>query len=497
MNVSSSIRHTLAEIASQIPGASLQGTSGTELITGIAFQSGKVQEGSLFCAVRGTTQDGHQFVSQAITNGASACLVSDPASVPDSPAIVVDDVREALSRLAAFWYGSPSRQLNLVGITGTNGKTTTNWIVFQLLGLLGVKALRMGTLGFFAPGVADDPDSLTSPDPISVHRDLARALAGGVQAGALEVASHGLDQSRMRDVELTSAVFTNLTRDHLDYHCTMERYGEAKLKILELLRSGDRSLMVVNADDPFAEKFQARARSLERRTVSFGSGEKADYRIGVSKRTASGSEFTLTAEGNAISIESPYIGLHNSQNVVGAMLSLLPLGFSLEEMAAVLPQVAQVPGRLEAVTGSGIDVYVDYAHTPDALENVLTVLRPLTRGKLWVICGCGGDRDRGKRPQMARIAVARGDYAVFTSDNPRTEDPDAIIADMVAEGATPRFVELDRKRAIEETLSQAQSGDTVLIAGKGHEDYQIIGTVKRPFSDSQVVRDYFASLQGA
>lgn len=495
MNAKPSLQtiHSLAEIAREVPYAQLANAAGAEQVSSLTFQSGKVELGALFCAVKGTNQDGHQFIQQARASGAAAALVSDPCALNGMPGIVVPDVRTALSRLAAFWYGYPSRKLKLAGITGTNGKTTTNWIIFQLLGFLGIRALRMGTLGFFAPGVADDPESLTSPDPISVHRDLARALAGGVQAGALEVASHGLDQSRMRDVELLSAVFTNLTRDHLDYHQTMESYGAAKLKILDLLRSDKKSLMVINADDSFSSVFREHACQRNIQLAAFGCGDNAEYRISAVERKPWGSSFVLAEGSRRTEIRSPFIGLHNAQNLTGAMLALLPFGFSLEEISSVIPQISQVPGRLEGVGANGIDVYVDYAHTPDALENVLKVLRPLTKGKLWAICGCGGDRDRGKRPLMAKIAVDLADCAVFTSDNPRTESPEQIISDMVAQGAHPKFVELDRKQAIEQTLSSAQPGDTVLIAGKGHEDYQIIGSVKRPFSDSQVVRDFFAA----
>lgn len=488
---------SLADLCAVLPDSTLLNATGDERVSSITFRSDQVTSGALFCAVRGTVRDGHEFVNSAYASGAAACLVSDPAALQSRPGILVSDQRAAVSKLAAHWYSYPSRSLKLVGITGTNGKTTTNWIVFSLLNLLGIKTLRMGTLGFFVPEVADDPESLTSPDPITVHRDLARALAGGAQAGVLEVASHALDQSRMSDVDLCAGVFTNLTRDHLDYHLTMENYGDAKLKLLELITPGSKGCMVVNRDDPFAERFYERAREKGIAVQSFASQYPADYTIGALAHHDKGSSFAFSGEGKTWQIHSPFTGLHNAQNVAGALLSLVPLGVSFEQLIEVLPQVSQVPGRLESVGEGEITVYVDYAHTPDALQNVLSVLRPLTKEKLWVVCGCGGDRDRGKRPQMAQIAVNLADHAVFTSDNPRTEDPQQILDDMMIEGARPEIVEVDRVRAIEETLSRAKPGDTVVIAGKGHEDYQIIGKTKFPLSDTKIVRDFFASTRGA
>lgn len=490
-----SISHSLAGLAAALPASQLLHCSGSESVSAITFRSDQVAQGAFFCAIRGTAKDGHEFVDQAFESGAVACMVSDAAVLKGRPGVVVSDGRSALSRLAAHWYGYPSRKLKLVGITGTNGKTTTNWVVFSLLGLLGVKALRMGTLGFFVPDAADDPESLTSPDPISVHRDLARALEAGAAAGVLEVASHALDQFRMHDVEFTSGVFTNLTRDHLDYHQTMEHYGESKLKLVDLIRTD--GLMVINGDDPFSVSVAGRAGAAGLRSCQFSSRHGTEgYLIDNLIHDSEGSSFHLVEGQRRLKVHSPFSGMHNAQNVTGAMLSLLPLGYTLEQMIAVLPQVSQVPGRLESVGQQGVTVYVDYAHTPDALQNVLTVLRPLTQERLWVICGCGGDRDRGKRPQMARIAVDLADHAVFTSDNPRTEDPQQILQDMLDQGAKPEIVEVDRARAIEQTLSRAKPGDTVLIAGKGHEDYQIIGKTKYPFSDAKIVRDYFAASRG-
>ena len=481
----------LREIAAVIPGARLVNDSAGVVISSLAINSGSVEPGALFFAIPGASRDGHDFINDAKTRGACAFLVSREEALGSNAGILVSDPRLALSAVADYWYGRPSQSLALVGITGTNGKTTTNWIVYSLLNLLDKKTFRMGTLGFFAPGIADDPDSLTSPDALAVHRDLALAKAGGCEAGVLEISSHALDQARMHHLKLTSAVFTNLTRDHLDYHKTMADYGAAKLRILDLLAPGGAARLVVNGDDPFSEQFIQQAKLKKCAVISFGFSKAVDGQILDLKNQAGKSSFTLKRAGVDYQISSPYIGEHNAQNVVGALLAVEALGYSIKQLQEVLPHVTQVPGRLEYVGSAGIDVYVDYAHTPDALENVLSVLKPLTKGKLWAVCGCGGDRDPGKRPQMAKIAIELADRAVFTSDNPRTEDPAKILVDMTAEGAVPELLEVDRARAIEQTLTRAVAGDTVIIAGKGHEDYQIIGTTKYPFSDVSVVRKFF------
>jgi UDP-N-acetylmuramoyl-L-alanyl-D-glutamate--2,6-diaminopimelate ligase len=486
----------LRELAAVVPGARLLNDSTGQRVSSLAINSSTVEPGALFFAIPGSSRDGHDFLPAAKERGAAAFLVSKEAALGNDPGIAVPDPRLALSAIADFWYGRPSQQLSLVGITGTNGKTTTNWIIYSLLNQLGKKAFRMGTLGFFAPGIADDPDSLTSPDALSVHRDLALALAGGCKAGVLEISSHALDQLRMHNLKLTSAVFTNLTRDHLDYHKTMADYGAAKLRILDLLPPNNAGCMVVNGDDGFAELFIEQARRRGCAVVSFGFSSGLDVQISNLQNHAGRSSFTLSRSGHEYQLSSPFIGEHNAQNVVGALLAVEALGYTIEQLKEVLPHVTQVPGRLEYITRAGVEVYVDYAHTPDALENVLKVLKPLTKGRLWVVCGCGGDRDPGKRPQMARIATELADKAVFTSDNPRTEVPEQILADMLAEGAAPEFSEVDRTRAIEQTLTRAVAGDTVVIAGKGHENYQIIGTTKYPFSDVKVVEDFFQRNQG-
>jgi UDP-N-acetylmuramoyl-L-alanyl-D-glutamate--2,6-diaminopimelate ligase len=296
----------------------------------------------------------------------------------------------------------------------------------------------------------------------------------------------------MDSLPFAVGVFTNLTRDHLDYHGSMEHYGRSKLRIVELLSSSlDSPAMVIHAEDPFASTFLQHAQVLGVKTCSYGSAIGADYHVSQLSHSPGRSQFLLTVGGQSHTIHSPYIGLYNAHNLTAAIASVSSLGYDVSHILPVIPQLPQVPGRLEFIGARGVAVFVDYAHTPDALVNVLRAVRPLTTGRLWVIIGCGGDRDRGKRPQMAEAAVRHSDKAVFTSDNPRTEDPAQIVADMCSTGMRPEFIELVREIAIERTLSQAQKGDTVVIAGKGHEPYQIIGSEKRPFSDATVVNAFF------
>jgi UDP-N-acetylmuramoyl-L-alanyl-D-glutamate--2,6-diaminopimelate ligase len=482
---------SLAECARELDGAVLVG-KGSEIIRGLSFDTRTVKPGTLFFAIPGSSRDGHSFVQEAFSSGAIAAVVERADALGDRPGLIVKDSRRALSSLAHLWYGSRSDQLELIGVTGTNGKTTTNWLVYHLLNHLKKRCFRMGTLGFAYPDSAASGESLTSPDPLTLHRDIDIAFRDGCEAGVLEVSSHALDQRRMDALLFRTAIFTNLTRDHLDYHGTMEQYGAAKLEIVSLLKPDKQGTIVINIDDPYSREFETVARSSGRHVITFGESSRAEFRISDLNSSVGTSSFqVIHREQGSRSVCSPLSGIYNAQNLLGAMLAITTLGYSLDDIIRCIPQIPQVPGRLEFVGARDVGVYIDYAHTPDALENVLKAVRPLTSGRLWVIIGCGGDRDRGKRPQMAAAAVSLSDCAVFTSDNPRTEDPEQILRDMQSAGSEALFVEVDRRKAIHRALSEARKGDTVVVAGKGHEDYQIIGTVKRPFSDAQVVRDFF------
>lgn len=476
----------LGELAAAI-GAELPPSLRSKQIDRITTSSDEVCPGALFVAIPGTKADGHQFLADVFRRGATAAVVSKLASDIPGVQLQVSDSRRALSQLAASWYGHPSRELKTVGITGTNGKTTTNWLLFHLLNSLGVPTLRVGTLGIAFPGRVIQDESLTTPDALTLHATLAAGLREGIRGVVMEVSSHALDQLRVEDVAFDVGVFTNLTRDHLDYHGTEQHYFSAKRRLFQLVGALHKCrVAVVNADDPHGAVLRSELKDLGLRDLSFGRNAGA-IRLRRFQQEPPRSRLQLFFEGQAYEIHSHFIGEHNAENLAAAFGAAVGLGFSPAEVAERLGGCPQVPGRLQLVGGEQRSVYVDYAHTPDALERVLLALRSVARGKLWVVFGCGGDRDRGKRPIMGAIAQRLADHVVVTSDNPRTEDPQGIIQEILGGATAPTFVEPDRKRAIGRVLEEAGDADIVLIAGKGHENYQIIGSVKHPFSDVEEV----------
>lgn len=440
---------------------------------------------ALFAALKGGKVDGHTFVSRALSNGCVGALVSDPTTLGDAPGLVVKDTRKAYGKLVSFLAGCPSEQMRVIGITGTNGKTTTNWILYHALNYLGAPCIRIGTLGIKAERVLDVPGGLTTPDPELIHGALKRALEAKCKTAVFEVSSHALDQARVDDVCFDVGVFTNLTRDHLDYHGTMEMYFGAKKRLFNLVADSPKRTRgaVVNLDDPVGEGLQREIQALGLNDFSFGFNPKAPLHIKSFTQTIEGSVVTLRHDGQEATIRSRFVGRHNASNLAAACGALLALKVPLDSAARALESVPEVPGRLERVPAKELGIFVDYAHTPDALEKALATLREVASGKLWVVFGCGGDRDKGKRPQMALVAAKLADRVVVTSDNPRTEVPSAIIDDILASRITPHTVEVDRRRAIQSAVAGASPGDIILIAGKGHEDYQIIGTEKLHFSD--------------
>ncbi len=483
----------LSDLPGLLGGELAGASSSTPLCTSLTASSAAVSPGAVFVAVRGTTVDGHRFIQDAFARGAVAAVVEDPSSLYGRPGIVVSDARRALSRLAALMYGEPSKELSCIGITGTNGKTTTNWIVYHVLNAIGGGCQRIGTLGSEVMGRNTEVGSLTSPDAISIQRLLHEARCSGARNSVMETSSHALDQARVEDVHFDVGVFSNLTRDHLDYHQTMDRYFEAKRRLFELLAKSPKSNKgaVVNADDEYGRRIIADLPALGVRSWSFGSAADAVLRIASIEETAEGMNISLddSQSGERVTIRAPFIGRHNAENVVCAYGACRALGFEPARIISALAAVPQVPGRLERVGTVGPRVFVDYAHTPDALMRALQAVRSTTTGELWVVFGCGGDRDRGKRPEMAAIASEYADQVVITSDNPRTESPQAIINDIMVGAASPRIVDVDRREAIRQTISLASRSDTILIAGKGHEDYQIIGTEKIYFSDQAVAAE--------
>jgi UDP-N-acetylmuramoyl-L-alanyl-D-glutamate--2,6-diaminopimelate ligase len=452
----------------------------------IASDSREVQPGSLFLALPGSQADGHRFVGDAVKRGAQVVLVERHAT-DQVPEIMVHDARRGAIVAARAWYGDATDGMLLVGVTGTNGKTTTTALIRHLLNSAG-DAGSIGTLGAFDGEGKDVPSSagsLTTPGPVDLQATFAALKRRGVRRVAMETSSHSLDQGRLDGLQFGAGVFTNFTRDHLDYHGSMEHYLAAKLRLLGLLAPG--AVRVVNQDDPAWQAIPA-----DQRRFTFGLQPGADLLAEHITLFASGSAFRLSGRLGERPVELPLPGDFNVANALAAAACALGLGLSLDLVVERLATAPQVPGRMERLALKPCVVLRDYAHTPDALERVLKTLRPLTPGRLIVLFGCGGDRDRGKRPIMGQVADQLADRVFVTSDNPRTEDPDQIIDDIVAGMRGPHTRITDRREAIAAALGQARPGDTLLLAGKGHETYQVVGTVKHPFDERRIVAELAA-----
>jgi len=460
-------------------------------VGGVAADSRRVQPGDVFFALPGVHTDGRRHIAEALGRGARAVITTGEVDAGGAPVVRVDAPHRLLGRAAARVAGDPSAALTLVGVTGTNGKTTTTYLLEAIWRAAGWRPGVVGTISYRFDG-ASQPAPLTTPDPIALQALLAEMRAAGTTHVALEVSSHALAQERVTGCRFDAAVFTNLTRDHLDFHGDLERYGAAKARLFldELPASGKRDpVAVVNVDDPAGARLAARVRT---RCVRVGRGAGADVRPLAAETSLAGTRGTLALGAERLPFESRLVGAPHLENILGAAAAAWALGTPLEAIARGLAAAESPPGRLEQIPGPGFTVVVDYAHSPDALARVLDVLRPLARGRLITVFGCGGDRDRGKRPLMGEAAARRSDVVVLTSDNPRTEDPLRILADIEegvrAAGMTGHLVEPDRRAAIALALGLARPGDLVLVAGKGHEDYQIVGTVKRHLDDREEVR---------
>jgi len=456
--------------------------------TGISDDSRKVSPGDLFIAVRGWNNDGHDFLDAAREKGATAAIVEDPSRTT-LPSLVVREGRRAAALASAAAYGDPARALRMLGVTGTNGKTTTTSIMRHLFDDGDGSSASIGTLGVLVGSegeVLPGGGGLTTPGPVELQRVL-RALADrGVQTIAMEVSSHSLDQRRVDGLAFDVAVFTNLTRDHLDYHGTMEKYFEAKARLLDYLKP--EGTAILNADAP-----EWRSLETSSQTLTFGAEESADIQAEDVRFTSEGSEWRLVTPRGSASVVLPLIGDINIENALAAAAAAFALGQAPAVIARRLATVPQVAGRLEIISRRPT-VLRDYAHTPDALERTLKSARAFTRGKLIVVFGCGGDRDKGKRPLMGEIAERDADCAIVTSDNPRTEDPDAIIDDIEAGMRSSKHERVtDRLSAIQRAIDLAEEGDIVLLAGKGHETYQIRGTTSYPFDEKEIVKEMTGS----
>lgn len=461
----------------------------------LVYDSRKLVPGALFAALRGSKRDGHELAAAAVTAGATSVLCERPVDVGAATRVLAHDSRRALALCAKRFFGAPSDHLTMVGVTGTNGKTTTTHLVQAILAAAGETTGLIGTLGIELGGRTVET-GMTTPESVDLLAILADMLRQGARAVAMEVSSHALAQERVAGVDYDVGVFTNLTHDHLDYHGTLDAYFEAKARLMRE-RSKRGGHAVLNFDDP-----RVRALGDERAwTFSARGAAAARVRAEAVRLSLEGTSMTVAAPGLAFEIASPLVGRFNVENLLAAVSAALALGISPEVIARGVAGMCAVPGRLERVSGAGEPlVVVDYAHTPDALEKALTTLREVARGRLVCVFGCGGDRDPHKRGPMGEVAARHADLAVVTSDNPRTEDPrhivEAIEAGLRGAGARPSagadtdgyLVELDRAAAIELAVGQSRPGDVVLIAGKGHETYQIVGEVKRPFDDREVAR---------
>jgi UDP-N-acetylmuramoyl-L-alanyl-D-glutamate--2,6-diaminopimelate ligase len=482
---------SVKEIKAALAGRGLLVSASNDLpdqATGISDDSRKISPGDLFIAVRGWNSDGHDFLDAAREKGAIAAIVEDPSRTT-LPSLVVREGRRAAALASATAYGDPARGLRMLGVTGTNGKTTTTSIMRQLFDDGDGSSASIGTLGVLVGSegeILPGGGGLTTPGPVELQRIL-RALADrGVQTIAMEVSSHSLDQRRIDGLAFDVAVFTNLTRDHLDYHGSMEKYFEAKARLLDYLKP--EGTAVLNADAP-----EWRSLETSSQTLTFGAEESADIQAEDVRFTSEGSEWRLVTPHGSADVALPLIGDINIENALAAAAAAFALGQEPAVIARRLATVPQVAGRLEIISRRPT-VLRDYAHTPDALERTLKTARAFTRGKLIVVFGCGGDRDKGKRPLMGEIAERDADCAIVTSDNPRTEDPDAIIDDIEAGMRSSKHERVtDRLSAIQRAIDLAEEGDIVLLAGKGHETYQIRGTTSYPFDEKEIVKEMTGS----
>jgi UDP-N-acetylmuramoyl-L-alanyl-D-glutamate--2,6-diaminopimelate ligase len=461
----------------------------------IQYDSRKVERGDLFIALRGSAQDGHRFISKAVENGAKVVVVEDDAALPDSyflhsgvAKIVVSDSRLALAQMSGTYFGDPSARLRLAGITGTNGKTTTAYLVKSILEAHGSRTGLIGTIEYLV-GDRSISATHTTPESLELNGLLACMVDEGCSAAVMEVSSHALQQRRVHGLRYAAAVFTNLTQDHLDYHVTMQAYFDAKKSLFEDLDPS--SWAVVNLDDEWGRKMLGVTRA---RTLTYGMQPGADLQAGNISLSMNGTAFTIHHAGEETAIDSPLVGRFNVSNVLAAFGAGVALGIPKQEMQRAVRAVRSVPGRFEAVASPrGWTAIIDYAHTPDALEKALTAVHDViasgASGRIITVFGCGGNRDRTKRPHMARIATGLSDITVITSDNPRHEDPEKIIDEVMTgvPGGARVYREPDRGRAIAKALEMAGKGDVVLIAGKGHETYQVVGDQKLHFSDREVV----------
>ncbi len=452
------------------------------VLGGLSVDSRELVPGALFIAVPGVNMDGHDYIPMAIGAGAAAVVVERPVTTT-VPMVVVRDARRAAELLAATWYHHPARALEIVGVTGTNGKTTTTALVRHLLDDAG-DAGSIGTLGAFdgrGERVPSTAGRLTTPGPLDLQQTFRAMVDRGVHRLAMEASSHALHQGRLDALRFAAGVFTNLTREHLDYHPDMDHYRDAKLRLATLVRED--GVLSVNADDPAWSSLAS-----DPRTITWGLSPDAAVRLTDVHSLTAGSRFAIGGRFGSAEVGLPLPGDFNVANAAAAATVALGLGRSLAQVVERLERAPQVPGRMERIVDAPFHVLRDYAHTPDAVERLLATLRAITPGRLILVFGCGGDRDRGKRAIMGELAAQGADLTILTSDNPRSEDPERIMDDIAERMPKAKYQrEVDRHVAIASALGQARPGDTVLLMGKGHETYQHVGAVKEPFDERAIV----------
>jgi UDP-N-acetylmuramoyl-L-alanyl-D-glutamate--2,6-diaminopimelate ligase len=457
-------------------------------ISGLAYSSGSVAPGHLFFCVRGFKADGHDFAPDAVERGAAALVVERPLGL-GVPEVLVEDARAAMGPAAARFYGDPTAELRVVGVTGTNGKTTTTYLIRAILEAAGERTGLLGTVTSIVGG-REEPVERTTPEAIDLQRTFRRMLDAGDSTCVMEVSSHALELGRADAIQFAARVFTNLTQDHLDFHPDMEAYFAAKRRLFE-----DAGPSVVNLDDDYGRRLAADFPD----ATTYAIDRDADYRALDVEFDPGGSRFTCATPDGEARVTTRLPGLFNVQNALAAIAAARPVGVPLDTAVEALAGADRVPGRFEPVDeGQGFTALVDYAHTPDSLDNVLRAARQITRGRLHVVFGAGGDRDTSKRPQMGEVATRLADRVIVTSDNPRSEDPDAIVDQILAGAGPDAEREVDRRRAIELAVTSADPGDVVVVAGKGHEQGQEFeGGRKEPFDDVTVVREALRAAQGA
>ncbi len=461
-------------------------------IVGLDYDSRRIEPGYLFFAITGYQQDGRKYIPQALEKGAVAVVSQHPEALKEAVRVRVKNIRRAMALMSSAFYGHPAQRLTAAAITGTAGKTTTSYLLRSILRAAGQRVGLIGTIRYLIED-RSSPAPNTTPESLDLQRLLAEMVQAGLGAVVMEASSHGIELERVAGIPLAAAVFTNFSQDHLDFHGDMENYFRAKRKLFEELPP--ESWAVVNGDDERSQQILAATRA---RHLTFGLKRRDEVQGRILFSDISGSQIVIRYQGQEQPVKLNLPGRHNVYNGLAAAAAAISLGVDLRTVARGLEQVASVDGRMERIDmGQDFTVLVDYAHTPEELERLLAAVRSLSPKRIIAVFGCGGDRDRSKRSLMGRAVARQAEMVIVTSDNPRTEDPEAIIEDILPglEGAE-YLVIVDRRQAIREAMALAQPGDAVVIAGKGHEDYQIIGTTKIHFDDREEAREAIKSRQG-